>query len=322
MSTLRTEDDLRAALDTLSQGAPAVDDVLPARDAQVPSRSWPRLLAAAVVVAGVAVLAVVLTRSRGTHPAASTGYDRDLVAVLWRVESIDGQPPGAQLTMRIEPNGRFHQNFFACSGLEGRLMISAHQFVVNVVRPIIGLCPGLLHTTQAPARAAVALRHVFAGTVSWSIAGDHLTLTKAGAPTVVYVRTSPTALRQWTYHGVGISVPANWTRNAQDGCGTPVANTVIYPHTVSSCATVRRPGISSVEFGPHVPGDPEPPHVGMPATTLVDGVRTTEFDARPALTNTGPQTFVVWIPSRQVSITIIAPTRTAAARLEEQIYIP
>src|SRR5215467_7106234 len=116
---------------------------------------------------------------------------------------------------------------------------------------------------------------MLSGIVSWFAEDGRLTLRKDGVPAMVYTpfADSPAHTRQWTFHGVGISLPADWPSNAVR-CGTPTTNTVIFPGAVTSCAYSRPAGVTSVEFRVFDANyDPFPsPPPSPPGTILIDDV--------------------------------------------------
>jgi hypothetical protein len=151
-------------------------------------RFGPALAAAAVIAVAVGV---GISRSENPTGPASGGSPRQLVAVRWRVDTIDGERPGQYLALRIEPNGRFWQSVGTCTGLEGKLTIARTVLTVRTVRPMYGNCA--VPVGQAQQHFMRTLQSVFAGRIAWSVNGTQLTLRKEGAPTVVYIRAaSPT----------------------------------------------------------------------------------------------------------------------------------
>jgi hypothetical protein len=169
-----------------------------------------------------------------------------------------------------------------------------------------------------------AFRRILAGTISWSLHDSRLTLVKEGAPTVVYSHYGRAGdLRQWTFQGVGISLPAEWPKNAQH-CGTATANTVIYPSIVEeNCLALRPPRVTSVAFAP-TPSivQPIPDRIGEPSGIVIDGVeaRLVTFDPK-----TGPyaglHVLQIEFARRRVVVTIASPNESEAANLLLQIYL-
>jgi hypothetical protein len=325
MNGLRTEDDLRAALDELSLDAPAAADVLPRNLSGVALsrrriRRWAPVAAAALVVALAVGLALGLSRGGNSAPSA-VGRASDLVGVQWQVASVGGARATQGFGLEIEPNGRFGQNIGSCSSLQGQLSITGTYLKIHNVRLSLGLCPIVPKATPLEEQETAALKSMLTGTVSWSIPDGQLTLRKDGVPTIVYARSrqSPASTRQWTFRGVGISVPSDWPLNAEH-CGTPVRDTVIFPHAVLDCLVARPPGVTSVEFSAYDPKyDPFPtPPRGEPGTFLIDGVEATERSTEPSQSL---QIVEVQVRSRNVTVTIASPSRTEAFNLESQIYI-
>lgn len=324
MNDLRTEDDLRAALDDLSLDAPVIADLLPStvgrRQWSRRLRRWAPVAAGATIVALAAGLTVGLSRHGRSGPPAA-GHANDLVGVQWQVRNVAGSRIAEGFGLRIEPNGRFAQNIGGCSSLHGLLSITPTQLKIRQVQLAIGLCPIVAGSTRLQQQQSAAVKAMLTGTVSWSIHDGLLTLRKDGVAPIVYRRSanSPAQTRQWSYHGVGISLPASWPANALR-CATPITNTVIFPGPVDTCAYARPPGVTSVQFGPDDPAyNPFPtPPPGQPGTFLIDGVEASEFSSDP----TEPlQVFEVRIPSRNVTVTITSPSRTEAANLMLQLYI-
>jgi hypothetical protein len=325
MNDLRTEHDLRAALDELSRDAPEIADVLPGiAVATAPRRQrlrrWAPVAAVLAVVAVAVGVAVALARNDHSAPPTSGGPS-NLVGIDWRVHSVGGTPAASRIRLKIEPNGRFGQNLGSCMYLQGHLSIAGTLLKIEHVRQSSGLCPYIPTPSSEQQQQAKALKDMLIGTVSWSIHDGQLTLSKAGVATIVYVRSphSPAQTRQWTFHGVGVSLPASWQENAVR-CSTPIANTVIFPGAVTSCTYPRPPGVSSVQFNAYDASyDPfaaPPPY--PPAGFSIDGVETTEriTDPRESL-----QIIEVQIRSRGVTVTITSPSRTEALNLESELYM-
>lgn len=308
------------------QQVPTVAEVLPhpAPDQRHRARSV-RWLAPASAVAVVLAVALVFVHNRQPGREVGAGNSHGLVAVQWQVQAVGGSRTAQQLTMQIEPNGRFAQNIERCASLQGQLTITATDLKIDDVRLSVGSCPAdptqTRKDTDQATDIARALRHMFSGTVSWSIESNHLTLHKDGVPTVVYSRSaqSPASVRQWTFRGVGISVPADWPVNAER-CGTPTTNTVIIPHPTTQCLVPRPAGVTSVEFSVYDPSyDPfSSPPASQPATTLIDGVKATERMTAP---QDVLQILEVQIPGQQVTITIASPSRNEVVQLESALYI-
>lgn len=327
MNDLRTEDELRAALEELSHGAPEIANVLPTTTADTQQRRrrlvrWTPVAAAAAVVAVAAGVVVGLAHNGRSGPPATSANTSDLVGIEWQAQSVDGAPAARGLTLKIEPNGRFWQNIGSCSSLLGQLSITPTELKIDHARLSLGLCPGIPATPSPRQRQqAAALKHMLTGTVSLSIQNGQLTLHKGGVPTIVYARSphSPAHTRQWTFHGVGISLPASWQANTVR-CGAPIANTVIFPGPVSSCTYPRPPGVTSVQFRAYDPTyDPfASPPPGVPGTFLIDGVEATErsTDPREPL-----QIVEIQLSSRDATVVIASPSRNEAFNLESQLYI-
>src|SRR5215475_8415453 len=227
MKDLRTEDDLRAAFEELSQGAPEAARVLPSAAPRAEQRrrqlhAWAPAGAAAAVVAIVVGLTVALSPDRGSGPPALGIRAGDLVGIQWQVRSVGGTSAAQTLVMEIEPNGRFFQNIGSCSALEGQMSIALTKLKIEHVRLSLGLCPIIPKETPLQQQQATALKAMLSGTVSWFAEDGRLTLRKDGVPAMVYTpfADSPAHTRQWTFHGVGISLPADWPSNAVR-CGTP-----------------------------------------------------------------------------------------------------
>lgn len=327
MNDLRTEDELRAALDELSHGAPEIADVLPAARADTNRRRrgrWAPVTAAAAVIAVAVGVAVGLAHNGRSGPPASDQTYGDVVGIQWQVHSVGGTPSGQGYGLYIEPNGRFGQNIGSCSSLQGKLSITRTQLKIDHVRLSLGLCPGVPtrpHPKQQ--QQATALKDMLTGTLSWSIENGQLTLRKDAAPTIVYARSpnSPAHTRQWTFHGVGISLPASWPANAVR-CGAPVQDTVIFPASgaQSSCGRVRPPGVTSVQFSAYDPSyDPfATPPPGQPGGVLIDRTTAIERSTGP---NASLQIVEVQIRSRNVIVTITSPSRAKAFDLVSALYI-
>lgn len=329
MNDLRTEDELRAALDALSDGAPDSADVLPRGSVRAAHRRRRLVWLAPVAVALIVVGLAIGLAQRGDHTSRPSGGGdpRDLVGVTWKVLTIDGQSPDQFLALKIEPNGRFYQGVGSCDGLQGRLRLTETELVTTSRRPSFGLCPVRRGEPAAERQTTATLGKIFRGSASWSLRNGRLTLSRSGAPTVVYGHNGrATELRQWTYHGVGISVPATWPKNAEF-CDAATENTVIYPdagHLL--CGKQRAPGVSSVEFAAYNPQiDDHLPHAGVPSTVLIDGVEAREVVAPPSTRPGGrfANAFVMSlvIASRGVTVTIAAPSSEAASNLEQQLYL-
>jgi heat shock protein HslJ len=329
MNDLRSEADLRAALDELSADAPDVSVILPSADVPYSPRRlrWLAAAAAAVVVAAVAV-AVALTRNNSTPPAGRP--PTALVGIGWRLQSIGGHPVTGRPnpTFYIKPNGRFYQNRLGpCSSVLGRLTGTPTALRIEHARLSFGMCPALYPKPgPAVARNNAALRHVLTGTLSWTLDGDRLVLRKPGAPTLVYTRSpgSPAHVREWTYRGVGITLPATWPANAIR-CGVPIQDTVILPgRPESTCQRARPSGVTSVELSGYRPGQPpldffrgKPSFVrSRPSERVIDGVTVVEQYARaPSGQYQGLWVWEIQFRSRGVAVTIASPSRTLAANL-------
>lgn len=333
MNASLTEDDLRAALVELSQNAPAPADVLPDRDGVGRSRRryrWLAPAAAAAVAAAVGISVALIGHQPAGPPAAGRGDLAALLGVQWQLRAVGGRAVVPELPLQIEPNGRFGQNLGQCSSLLGHAELTPTQVEIQRVRFSGGLCPA---PREAPSpeqqrRAAAtvkAVRGTLSGILSWAVRGRTLVLSRPGALALSYTRArhSPVRTRQWTFHGVGITLPRAWPKNALR-CATPITDTVIYPGNVNYCWARRPAGVSAVQFAPyrHVQSvlATQP---GQPAHILVDGVPALERNAYP---HSGPyrglHVIEMQIPSHNASIVISTPNGTEALQLSAAIYIP
>lgn len=333
MNALRTENDLRAALVELSQDPPTPSEVLPERPELRPRRRLPRWLApaaAAAIAAAVAIAASMLGHGAARPPAAA-GHLGALVGVQWQLRAVGDRPATLPLVLQIEPNGRFSQNLGQCASLDGRALLATTQIKVQRVRRSLGLCPAIpsaARPSPAQRRRAAATANVLGrtlrDTLSWTVADGRLMLFRPGAPALTYTRSphSPVQTRQWTFHGVGITVPRAWPKNALR-CGTPTADTVVYPGPVATCAFGRPRDVTAVELLPTRHGhDVLASEPGEFANILIDGVPARERNGHPS---TGPysglEVIEVQVPSHDASIVISAPNGAEAAQLSEAIYI-
>ena len=323
MNDLRTEADLRAALDLLGDGAPDPADVVPTRTVPAASRRnrWLAPIAAAAIVVAVAV-GVKLHASSPDAPATPAGTG-NLVAVVWQVDTIAGTAVPRGFTMQIQPNGNFWQNVGSCSSVTGDLSMTSTQLVVHSSRLTVGLCPITLPYIPAQQLASQQLRSLFTGTLTWSVSKRTLTVRGASGQMVTYtpIPGTPSHLRQWTFHGVGISVPRSWPANARH-CGAPTTNTVLFPGATTDCSTSRPPGITTVEFSK--PDSAISPLLSLPersAFQMVDNVEVSEWTGSPA---SGPYSGLVVIQvhvPKRANLTIASPSRPEAVKLEATIYL-
>jgi hypothetical protein len=140
----------------------------------------------------------------------------------------------------------------------------------------------------------------------------------AGGPESATTAGARSLDRQWTFHGVGISVPASWPRNALH-CKAPLTNTVVYPHQTRACAATGDTDATRVEFSRIDAPDPVPPTDSKGNPIEIDGTPATEsFRQLPD----GRQAAEVRVPSHNITITITSPDAGFAAHLAElEIYI-
>lgn len=326
---LRTEADLYAALDELSHGAPQLSDVLPDRWAGTrPGRKPGRWLApvAAVAIVLAVVLGLVHWGATSNHTATPPASDvNELVGIEWRVQAVGATLTAPTGTLRIDPTGRFTQTVPPCGNVRGRLTAAATTMTIEQVHTILGLCPYIPHEPHTNPAAITGIRAMFHHVITWTVHDGHLTLHQDGLPDIRYVRApgSPERTRQWTYRGVGISVPADWAANAQR-CGTPIKNTVLFPSPDDSqlCLVTRPADVTAIEFRAGASSIYAPPKVRAAPAAMLDGVQVLEHTSRPT---SGPYqgltVFELQIPSHDTTVVISSPRRSTALQLENAIYL-
>jgi hypothetical protein len=320
---LRTEQDLQAALDLLCSDAPAPAAVLlpiqaaAQRPVRRPWAGWLRPVAAALVVLAVAAGITFATSSQPAADKPMSGPNA-VVGVWWQLQRVNGQHHGTGgASLDIGVRGNFQQGLGLCEWVSGRITVTPSVLQLAHVRHVSASCIAVRGETSR--RFVTDLRRLLRGNVNWSVSANTLTLHAAGV-TATY-RPHPgsgTPSRQWTYRGVGISVPASWPRNAMR-CDAPTTSTVIYPHPASACTAAGDMHATTVQFSPLdgkpakvVPADRRSP-------TEIDNTAATEgFRQLPD----GRQVAEVRVPTHNVAVTITSPDPSLAAHLAEvEVYI-
>jgi hypothetical protein len=322
---LRTEQDLVAALDVLCSDAPTIESVMPGTEASATSTKHRRLVAALVPVAaalataGIAVGIVVAQSSAppaDQHPPADSN---SVVGVWWKLHQINGQDLNSKdLSLDIDVHGNFEQTLGGCEWLTGQFTVTPATLRLDYVQHPIGDCSIAIPLPHNATKTALArLMHE---DLVWSVSDSTLTLHGSGV-TATYTPypLSGTPSRQWTYQGVGISVPASWPRNAIK-CGAPTASTVIYPHAGTTyCYDVGDRTATTVAFAPIASTKDGLCPTSACSPIEIDGTPATEqFHRLPD----GREIAEVRVPSRNVRVTITSPDPAFAAHLAEfEIFI-
>jgi hypothetical protein len=306
------EDSTTVSLD----GAPADDRPRGGR------RMWaPAIAAAAVAALVLAGVGTGLLRSQ--QPAATPGPVSALVGILWQSHSAGGAQRDLGYPLKIEPNGRFEQYLALCgSVLRGQLVIDGPRLTVTQAQ--VGdngasclMSPKINRRTRAVTELFTTL---FTDTLTWTVHGDQLTLRNSNGLSVTYTRSaiSPARTRRWSFHGLGISLPATWPADATQ-CGVPIKKTVIFPGAVERCELHGQPVLTSVRFGPYHPSfDPfrQPP--AIVEGHLIDGTTADQYETGPGVR---PAVAEVRIHRLDVSVIITSPSRTTVDHLTEQLYL-
>jgi heat shock protein HslJ len=323
----RTEQDLIDALDILVAGAPEPAAVMPPRaraDAEEPARRRGRLggrllpIAAALVTAGIA--AGLALSSSSSPPAAPRVDPNALVGVWWHLQHVNGHPADTnyhQLSLDVAVHGTFRQDLGGCESIAGQLTITGDDLQLGQLQHQYGSCVTLDQPDPAITNRLQRLLH---GDVTWSVTGSTLTLRGSGvtATYTPYPR-SGTPSRQWTYRGVGISVPASWPANSRH-CSAQITNTVLYLNQTRTCNPGPDTDVTTVVFSPLNAPDPAPEATGgkWNPTAIDDTAASERFRQLPD----GRQVAEVRVPNHNARVTITSPDAGFAAHLAEfEIYI-
>ena len=188
MIELRTEDQLCMALDDLSWDAPTVDQVMThvAHPHGRRLRFAPLLAAAAVTIVVVAG-AWIYTASRQSGTASASGNPGELVNRVWKLQAIDGRAVNGFSGLKVESGGRFWVSWPLCDGIEAHAVVTPTSINLTGVRRTSGNCPAVPGVIRRWADTASRLEQVIVnGTLTWSIHGSQLTVSRPGAATLVY----------------------------------------------------------------------------------------------------------------------------------------
>jgi hypothetical protein len=203
-----------------------------------------------------------------------------------------------------------------CQSITGRITVTPSVLQLADVRHEAGICLAV-HAETRPAVAA-DLQRLLRGEVNWSVSANTLTLHAAGL-TMTY-RPHPgsdTPSRQWTYRGVGISVPASWPSNRQH-CAAPATSAVIYPREARTCTPAAQTA-TTVQFSSLATAPDRSVACNRLSSTEIDGTPATE-GSRPL--PDGRTRAQVCVPSHHVQVIITSPDASLAAHLAElEIYL-
>jgi hypothetical protein len=324
-NTSPTETDLRTLLSTDAHDVCDAVTLLARLGEERPRRrlSWWAPLTAAAAVAVVAVGVTVGLAHGRHHPATTDTPVGELASINWQLTSLNGSTKLGGGYLWIEPNGRFAQSLPGCGAqLQGQLSITdTHLGITQTHLGSIGeSCPVLPKPQPTDPAYTAGVKALWSGSLSWTLRGAALSLTNTDGTTATYTRSprSPARTRQWTYHGLGISLPANWPANATK-CGTPLKNTVFFPGPVEQCLIRRPAGVTSIQFGPYNPGvDPFPSRPAERDGLMIDGIVAQQRETGPTKK---PQIVEERIRSLNVSVIIISPSRLEADNLSSLLYL-
>ena len=321
---LRTEQDLVVALDVLCSDAPTVESVMPGADKSSTSTKQRRLVAALVPVAaalataGIAIGIVVAQSSAPPADQHSPADSNSVVGVWWKLHQINGQDLNSiDLSFDIDVHGNFEQTLGGCEWLTGQVTVTPGTLRLDDVQHPIGDCSVAIPLPHNATKTALA--RLLHDDLAWSVSDSTLTLHGSGVTATYTPYTlSGTPSRQWTYHGVGISVPASWPRNATR-CSGPTTSTVIYPPAGTYCYYVGDRTATTVGFGPIASTKDGLCPTSACSPIEIDGTPATEqFHRLPD----GREIAEVRVPSRNVRVTITSPDAAFAAHLAEfEIFI-
>lgn len=210
---MRSEDDLRAAMQLLALDAPTVEDVMSVvNPAQRRRRAWILPAAAALVtLAGVVTVTALVSSGPTVQPAQvrkPPSTPTALVRPHWVLMSVrpDGEastPGGGSLLIRS--SGQFAAGF-PCGSWRGVARFDGGRATFNGAF-VNTDCPNSPRGDAATVRTVEA---VLDGTVRWSVQGARLTITKPGIGILTYAPYGSSATITGRLLAVGgpASVPA------------------------------------------------------------------------------------------------------------------